>query len=92
MNDELIRNQINDIIEGEIQNGINDFLEEKQKKEADQGLGFVTSEEAKQLKVKVFKDEVDKIMKQYKKLKKNQKSNLSQIKKLGLVDKHGRPL
>ena len=92
MNDELIRNQINDIIEGEIQNGINDFLEEKQKKEADRGLGFVTSEEAKQLKVKVFKDEVDKIMKQYKKLKKNQKSNLSQIKKLGLVDKHGRPL
>ena len=92
MNDELIRNQINDIIEGEIQNGINDFLEEKQKKEADQGLGFVTSEEAKQLKVNVFKDEVDKIMKQYKKLKKNQKSNLSQIKRLGLVDKHGRPL
>ena len=92
MNDELIRNQINDIIEGEIQNGINDFLEEKQKKEADQGLGFVTSEEAKQLKVKVYKEEVDKIMKQYKNLKKNQKSNLSQIKRLGLVDKHGRPL
>ena len=44
MNDELIRNQINDIIEGEIQNGINDFLEEKQKKEADQRLGFVTPE------------------------------------------------
>jgi len=67
-------------------------LEEKQEKEKDQGLGFVTSEEAKQLKVKVFKDEVDKIMKQYKKLKKNQKSNLSQIKRLGLVDKNGRPL
>ena len=92
MNDELIRNQINDIIVGEIQNGINDFLEEKQKKEADQGLGFVTSEEAKQLKVKVFKDEVDKIMKQYKKIKKKEKSNLSQVKRLGLVDKHGRPL
>ena len=92
MNEELIRNQINDIIEGEIQNGINDFLEEKQKKESDQGLGFVTSEEAKQLKVKVFKDEVDKIMKQYKKIKKKEKSNISQVKKLGLVDKHGRPL
>ena len=92
MNEELIRNQINDIIEGEIQNGINDFLEEKQRKESDQGLGFVTSEETKELKVKVFKDEVDKIMKQYKKLKKNQKTNLSRIKKLGLVDKHGRPL
>ena len=63
-----------------------------EKKEADQGLGFVISEEAKQLKVKVFKDEVDKIMKQYKKIKKKEKSNLSQVKRLGLVDKHGRPL
>ena len=91
MSDEL-RNQINDIIEGEIQLGINEFLEEKQRKESDQGLGFVTSEAAKQLKVKVFKDEVDKIMKQYKKIKKKEKSNISQVKKLGLVDKHGRPL
>ena len=92
MKEEQLRNQINDIIEGEIQLGINEFLEEKQRKESDQGLGFVTSEEAKQLKVKVFKDEVDKIMKQYKKIKKKQKSNISQVKKLGLVDKHGRPL
>ena len=92
MKEEQLRDQINDIIEGEIQNGINDFLEEKQRKESDQGLGFVTSEEAKELKVKVFKDEVEKIMKQYKKIKKKQKSNISQVKKLGLVDKHGRPL
>ena len=87
-----IRNQINDIIEGEIQNGINDYLEEKQKKETDQGLGFVTSEEAKELKVKISNAEIDKIMKQYKKLKKKEKSNLSQVKRLGLVDKNGRPL
>ena len=92
MNEEQLRDQINDIIEGELQLGINEFLEEKQRKESDQGLGFVTSEEAKQLKVKVFKDEVDKIMKQYKKIKKKEKSNISQVKKLGLVDKHGRPL
>ena len=92
MNEEQLRNQINDIIEGELQLGINEFLEEKQRKESDQGLGFVTSEEAKQLKVKVFKDEVDKIMKQYKKIEKKEKSNISQVKKLGLVDKHGRPL
>ena len=91
MSDE-IRNQINDIIEGEIQLGINDYLEEKQEKEKHQGLGFVTPEDAKELKVKVFKDEVDKIMKQYKKIKKKEKSNLSQVKRLGLVDKHGRPL
>ena len=92
MSDQL-RNQINDIIEGEIQLGINEFLEEKQKKEADQGLGFVTPESSeKELKVKVFKDQVDQIMKQYKKIKKKEKSNLSQVKRLGLVDKHGRPL
>ena len=91
MSDEL-RNQINDIIEGEIQLGINEFLEEKQKKEADQGLGFVTSEEAKKLKVKVSNDEIDKILRKYKKIKKKEKSNLSQVKRLGLVDKNGRPL
>ena len=91
MSDQL-RNQINDIIEGEIQLGINEFLEEKQKKEADQGLGFVTSEEAKKLKVKVSNNEIDKIIKEYKKIKKREKSNLHQVKKLGLVDKHGRPL
>ena len=92
MKEEQLRNQINDIIEGEIQLGINEFLEEKQRKESDQGMGFVTAEEAKKLKVKVFKDEVDKIMKQYKKINKKEKSNISQVKKLGLVDKHGRPL
>jgi len=91
MSDEL-RNQINDIIEGEIQLGINEFLEENQKKETNQGLGFVTSEEAKNLKVKVSNAEIDKIMKQYKKIKKKEKSNISQIKRMGLVDKHGRPL
>jgi len=91
MNDQL-RNQINDIIEGEIQLGINDYLEEKQDKEKNQGMGFVTSEEAKNLKVKVSNAEIDKIIKQYKKIKKKEKSNLSQVKKLGLVDKHGRPL
>ena len=92
MNDEQLRNQINDIIEGEIQLGINEFLEEKQRKESDQGLGFVTSEEAKELKVKVSNAEIDKIIKQYKKIKKKEKSNLFQVKKMGLLDKDGRPL
>lgn len=91
MSDEL-RNQINDIIEGEIQLGINEYLEEKQEKEKSQGMGFVTPEEAKKLKVKVSNDEIDKIIKEYKKIKKREKSNLHQVKKLGLVDKHGRLL
>ena len=91
MSDQL-RNQINDIIEGEIQLGINDYFEEKQEKEKNQGMGFVTSEEAKKLKVKVSNDEIDKILRKYKKIKKKEKSNLTQVKKLGLVDNHGRPL
>ena len=89
MSDEL-RDQINDIIEGEIQNGINDYLEAQDGKD-DSGVGFV-SDEAKELNVKVYKDAVDKLIKEYKQIKKNKKSNLGQVKKLGLVDKNGRPL
>ena len=75
-----IKNQINDIIEGEIQNGINDYIEQ-------QGRGFDGK-----LNVKVDQDEVDKLIKQYKKIKKASKSNLSQVRKLGLLDKYGKPL
>ena len=32
MDNEMLRSQINDIIEGEIQNGINDYLEDKEEK------------------------------------------------------------
>ena len=45
-----------------------------------------------ELKVNISKDEVDKLIKEYKKIKKRAKSNFGQIKKLGLVDKHGRSL
>ena len=75
-----IKNQINDIIEGEIQNGINDYIEQ-------QGRGFDG-----QLTANIDQDEVDKLIKQYKKIKKASKSNLGQVKKLGLVDKYGKPL
>ena len=45
-----------------------------------------------ELKVSVSQQEIDKIIKEYKKIKKNERSNFSQIKKLGLVDKNGNPL
>ena len=90
MKDEDLKAQINDIIEGEIQNGINDYLESQEGKE-DSGVGFV-SDEAKELNVKVYKDQVDKLIKEYKQIKKFRKSNLGQVQKMGLVDKHGRPL
>ena len=90
MKDEDLKAQINDIIEGEIQNGINDYLESKVK-EKNSELGFV-SDEAKELNVKVYKDQVDKLIKEYKQIKKYRKSNLGQVQKMGLVDKYGRPL
>ena len=91
MDNEMLRSQINDIIEGEIQNGINDYLEDKEEKKKS-GVGFVDPDEGSQLNVRVSKDEVDKIMKEYKRIKRQERSNLGQVQKLGLVDKDGRPL
>ena len=92
MDKDELKSQINDIIEGEIQLGINDYLESQQEKEKTQGVGFVSSDEAKELKVKVSQDQVDKIIKEYNKIKRQEKSNINQIKKLGLLDKNGNPL
>ena len=92
MKDKDIRDQINDIIEADIQLGINDYIESKQEKEKEQGVGFVTPDEGKELKVNVSKAQVDKIIKEYNIIKKMEKSNLSQVKKMGLLDKNGRPL
>ena len=90
--DEMLRSQINDIIEGEIQNGINDYLEEREEKASTQGMGFVNPEKSGKLNVNVSKNEVDKILKEYKRIKKSQQSNIGQVKKMGLVDKYGKPL
>ena len=92
MKDEELKAQISDIIEGEIQNGINDYIKDKDQRQKEQGMGFVNPDEGDQLNVKVYQDEVDKIIKEYKKIKKFRKSNLGQVQKMGLVDKHGRPL
>ena len=89
MNDEL-RDQVNAIIRDEIQEGINEYIETQEESEKT-GLGFVQNKDEK-LKVNIPNKEVDRIIKQYKKIKKREKSNLFQAKKLGLVDKHGKPL
>ena len=89
--DDILRNQINQVIRNEIQSEINDYVDEQEVVEK-AGLGFVSKEDEKELKVRVPVSEVNKIMKEYKKIKKKEKSNFSHIKKLGLVDKHGRPL
>ena len=91
MNEDILRDQINELIRDEIQEVINDYVDEKEESKKS-GLGFVSTDEEKELKVKVSQQEIDKIIKEYKKLKKGERSNISHIKKLGLVDKHGRPL
>ena len=76
-----LKDQVNDIIRDEIQEVINQYVD-------DSGKGF----DGEELKVNIPQDEVDKLLKEYKKIKKKQKSNFGQIKKLGLLDKNGRPL
>ena len=95
MDDDLIKAQINSLIRDEIQEGINEWIDEKEDSEKT-GLGFAqktVSEDGDELTVKIPQSEVDKLLKEYKKIKKRQKkSNLHQVKKMGLVDKHGKPL
>jgi hypothetical protein len=87
--DELLRAQINELIRDEIQEGINEYID--QQTENPDKLGFAKDLQD-ELKVNIPVDEVDKLIKEYKKIKKSQKSNFAQIKKLGLLDKDGRPL
>ena len=87
MKDEELRAQINELIKGEIQEGINDYIDSKEESEKT-GLGFVQSED-EQLKVNISNAEVDRLIKEYKKIKKRQKSNLNQVR---LLDKFGNPI
>ena len=87
-NEELLRDQINQLIRAEIQEGINDYVDQMEVVEKG-GLGFVSKDDEKELKVKIPVSEVDKIIKEYKKIKKREKSNLNTVK---LLDRHGRQL
>ena len=106
MSDDLLRAQITALIRDEIQETVNEYIEDKEvreKKKKEPGMGFAIDtmdeeyfkeeeETVKELKVNIRQSEVDKLIKEYKKIKKREKSNLSQVKKLGLVDQHGRQL
>ena len=81
MNEEILREQINQLIRNEIQENINEFVDMKEQ-ERKSGLGFVSADDNDDLTVKIPKKEVDKIIKEYKKIKKYQKSSLFEIKKL----------
>ena len=87
MKDEELRAQINALIRDEIQEGINDYIDTKEESEKS-GLGFIDNKN-EELKVNISNAEVDKLIKEYKKIKKKQKSNLNQIR---LLDKFGNPI
>ena len=90
--DDLLRQQIDAIIRDEIQEVVNEYVDGGNTGEGLKGIGFVQKED-EELKVNIPQNEIDKLIKEYKKIKKRQKkSNLHQVKKMGLVDKHGRPL
>ena len=95
MNEDELREQIDSLIRGEIQEVINDYVDDKENQVFSMeknGVGFVESDEENELKVNISKREVDRLIKKYKKIKKSQRSNLAQVKKMGLVDKNGKPL
>jgi hypothetical protein len=81
MNEENLREQINQLIRDEIQQNINEFVDMKDE-ERRSGLGFVGADDNTDLTVKIPNKEIDKIIKEYKKIKKYQKSSLFEIKKL----------
>jgi len=87
--DDVIRSHINELIRDEIQETINDYVDTKN---STKGIGFVSSDDEAELKVNVSNKEVEKLIREYKKIKKAKKSNIAQVKKLGLVDKYGNPL
>ena len=77
-----LKKQIKDIVEADIQIALNDYIE----KEGAQGV------KGQKLNAKMDQSEVDKIIKEYKRIKKEEKSNLGAVKKMGIVDKNGNPL
>ena len=87
MKEEQLRAQINALIRDEIQEGINDYIDTKEESEKS-GLGFIDNKD-EELKVNISNAEFDKLIKEYKKIKKRQKSNLNQIR---LLDKFGNPI
>ena len=83
MKDEDLRAQIDALIRDEIQEGINDYIDETEKGTE------VAKQGAEELKVKISNDGVDKLIKEYKRIKKSQRSNLGQVR---LLDQHGRSI
>ena len=81
MNNEELKKEINEIIEADIQIALNDYIQANGGGEKDE-----------RLTAQVSQAEVDKIIKEYKKIKKAENSPLGVVKKMSLLDKNGNPL
>ena len=91
LSDDELRAQINALIRDEIQEGINEYVDSGQAGQGLKGEGFVPKED-EDLTVNIPTAEVEKLLKEYKKIKRRKKSNLSEVKKMSLLDKDGNPL
>ena len=91
LSDDELRAQINALIRDEIQEGINEYVDSGQGGQGLKGEGFVPKED-EDLTVNIPTAEVERLLQEYKKIKRRKKSNLAEVKKMDLVDKHGRPL
>ena len=91
LSDDDLRAQINALIRAEIQENINEYVDSGQAGEGLKGVGFVPKED-EDLTVNIPTAEVEKLLKEYKRIKRRKKSNLSEVKKMGLLDKDGNPL
>ena len=91
LSDDELRAQINALIRDEIQEGINDYIDSGKGGEGLKGEGFVPKED-EDLTVNIPTAEVERLLQEYKRIKRRKKSNLSEVKKMGLVDKNGNPI
>ena len=91
LSDDELRAQINALIRDEIQEGINEYVDSGQAGQGLKGEGFVPKED-EDLTVNIPTAEVERLLQEYKRIKRRKKSNLSEVKKMDLVDKNGNPL
>ena len=91
LSDDELRAQINALIRDEIQEGINEYVDSGQAGQGLKGEGFVPKED-EDLTVNIPTAEVERLLQEYKRIKRRKKSNLAEVKKMDLVDKNGNPL
>ena len=91
LSDDELRAQINALIRDEIQENINEYVDSGQAGQGLKGEGFVPKED-EDLTVNIPTAEVERLLQEYKRIKRRKKSNLSEVKKMDLVDKNGNPL